>query len=229
LTKIDDQAVKNYSDLQSFMAKHKPGDKVTVHFWRDNKEQTLSVTLGPAPRQRTPLGNLGQQEGNRARRIAFLGVQTQPLSTEAGNQAEAGVAVTDVVPDSAAAKAGLQKGDVITAINNQAVNGPDTLREAVRKAGVGKEVTLKVKRGQEQKTFKATLGEAPSPMSELPQLPPRGNLQPEFRMQPSPQYGAFLRDLQKVPELERQVKDLEKRVHELEQQLQRKNTQSPSK
>ena len=35
----------NFADLQEALAKHRPGDKVTVKLIRDKKEKTVEVTL----------------------------------------------------------------------------------------------------------------------------------------------------------------------------------------
>lgn len=45
ITKIDDQEIKNPDDLSSAINKHKPGDKVTVHWLRDKKEQKATAEL----------------------------------------------------------------------------------------------------------------------------------------------------------------------------------------
>src|SRR5882672_5119436 len=62
-----------------------------------------------------------------------------------------GVAVFQVQPSSAAERAGLRKGDVITALNGTAVNDPNTFRNLVAGTAPGTEVTLTIKRnGKEQ-------------------------------------------------------------------------------
>jgi membrane-associated protease RseP (regulator of RpoE activity) len=112
------------------------------------------------------------------------------------------VLVTEVVPETPAAKAGLESGDVITSVNGKAVSDPDMLRETIRASGVGKQVDLQVMRGGEKKEIKATLEEAPA----------------EFGIGgPQGRYGQgpFLRD--PLQALERRIEQLEKRVRELEQ------------
>ena len=66
----------------------------------------------------------------------------------------------DVTQGSAAAQAGLQKGDLITAIDGTPVVGSESLVAQVRSYEVGKEVTLKVLRGSETLELKVTLGAA---------------------------------------------------------------------
>ena len=71
-----------------------------------------------------------------------------------------GAKVEDVTQGSAAAQAGLQKGDLITAIDGTPVVGSESLVAQVRSYEVGKEVTLKVLRGSETLELKVTLGNA---------------------------------------------------------------------
>ncbi len=70
-----------------------------------------------------------------------------------------GVAVFQVQPGSAAERAGLRKGDVITALNGTAVNDPNTFRNLVAGTAPGTEVTLTIKRNGKQQQVRATLGE----------------------------------------------------------------------
>ena len=71
-----------------------------------------------------------------------------------------GAKVEDVTQGSAAAQAGLQKGDLITAIDGTPVVRSESLVAQVRSYEVGKEVTLKVLRGSETLELKVTLGTA---------------------------------------------------------------------
>lgn len=71
-----------------------------------------------------------------------------------------GAQVEDIAQGSAAAQAGLQKGDLITAIDGTPVVGSESLVAQVRSHEVGKEVTLSVIRGSETLELKVTLGAA---------------------------------------------------------------------
>ncbi len=207
IKKAGDKSVRTFDDLVNELNRHRPGDKIELHVRRDGKEQKLQVTLarrevGPEfsafPRQRPP---------------AFLGVQTRPLTREAQEQlpkGTEGALVTEVVPDTPAAQAGLKAGDVITALDGHPVAGPDQLREAVERAGPGKEVSLKVVRGKEHEELKARLGEARAEI----QPPVFGRRSGFSGLPPLPGSGA---EQQRIQELERQVQELQRRVRDLEQ------------
>jgi S1-C subfamily serine protease len=209
ITKVGDQEVKNYDDFFNSIAKHKPGDKVTLHVFRDGKEQSVAVALGEGQPRR-----LGAGPFPRSRPAAFLGVHLGELTEETrsrlGRTVQQGALVNDVVPDTPAAKAGLEAGDVITRADNKPVSDPEMLRETIRNAGVGSQITLEVMRGKEKKELKATLEEAPADFA-LGAPGGRYGLQPPFQGGPT-----FMQDLQKIPQLERRIEQLEKRVRELE-------------
>ena len=70
-----------------------------------------------------------------------------------------GVVVYDVQAGSAADRAGLRKGDIITALNGVAITDPNTFRNMIAASAPGTEVTLTVKRGGSEQQLRATLGE----------------------------------------------------------------------
>lgn len=70
-----------------------------------------------------------------------------------------GVVVYQVQSGSAADRAGLRQGDVITALNGQAVTDPNSFRNAVASTPPGSEITLTVRREGSERQVRATLGE----------------------------------------------------------------------
>ena len=71
-----------------------------------------------------------------------------------------GALVSSVTANSAAAKAGLQQGDVIKSVNDKAINSSDDLIGIIQGANVGDKVTIVFTRDGAQKTVSATLAEA---------------------------------------------------------------------
>jgi len=78
-----------------------------------------------------------------------------------------GVVVYEVQPGSAADRAGLRKGDVITALNGTSINDPNAFRNLIAASPPGSEVTLTIKRGGSEQHVRATLGEF-TPQAERP-------------------------------------------------------------
>lgn len=93
---------------------------------------------------------------------ARLGVQLNPLSPQLAEYfgaAEGGALVASVTKDSAADKAGLKAGDVITSINGDKVRGTDELFDELRDASG--DVTIGIVRDKKATTLKATIEAAP--------------------------------------------------------------------
>ncbi|HEY1377333.1 MAG TPA: PDZ domain-containing protein [Gemmataceae bacterium] len=208
----DGKEVKSFDDLKQVLSGHKPGDRVTLKVMRDGREQTVTAALGEAPKSRDRAEPPARPSG------PFLGVFTQPLTAELKGQlgvtVEKGAVVTRVLPESPAATAGLADKDVVTHFGDAAVNTPQDLREAVRKAGAGQDVTVKVMRGAKAMEFKVRLQDAPAGAAGLPGFVP--GMPEGFENFPG-QLQPFFSGMEKVPALEKKLQDLENRVHELEQ------------
>lgn len=85
-----------------------------------------------------------------------LGVRVQDLSEELAGYfgVKQGVLVAGVEADAPAAKAGVKAGDVITAVNGQAITDPAELRREVAKVEDGKTADLAVTRDKKALTLK---------------------------------------------------------------------------
>jgi len=81
---------------------------------------------------------------------SYLGVSIQPvnyeLSTQLGVAPKSGVAVTNVFPDTPAAKSGLKTGDVIVKFGGMSVTAPQELQLAVERSAMGKSLTIDIVR-----------------------------------------------------------------------------------
>jgi len=95
---------------------------------------------------------------------AYVGVSLDPTVTGgaaiAKTTSSAGAA--PIVPGSPAAKAGLQAGDVITAVNGTSVASVNQFVATIANYAPGNTVTLTVNRGGETKSIKLTLGAQPA-------------------------------------------------------------------
>jgi S1-C subfamily serine protease len=215
ITMAGDRKVRSIADLKDALAGQIPGDKLALKVVRDGKEQTINVTLGKepaAPSAPGPAPEAAPQTG------AYLGVFTQPLNAamkdRLGIKADKGALVAHVMPGSPAAKAGVAELDVVTRVGDTDVNGPLDLRQAVEKAGPGKDVTLQVLRGGKTLSLKAHLSE-----EALPGPGGRENWMPE----PPDGFGrfqnrmpSFFSDREKIATLEKRIQELEKRIDQLE-------------
>ena len=85
-----------------------------------------------------------------------------------------GVEVMNVMRDGPAAKAGLQKGDIITAMDNKPVNDANTLIQMVARKAPNSVVNLQVMRNKVPSSVNVTLGER-QPQEALTELPTSQN------------------------------------------------------
>jgi len=129
----------------------KDGD-ITVH---RNKYKTLEgLNAYAMPRGRA--GNFNWDSGDEFRMFdmdenrAMLGVVTEEV--------EGGVKVTELTDESAAKKAGIKEGDIITKIGDTKIEDPDQLSETVRKHKPGEKVTVTVLRDKKEQKITTELG-----------------------------------------------------------------------
>jgi serine protease Do len=95
----------------------------------------------------------------------WLGVSIQPLTSDLaksfGAKDTKGVLISDVVPDSPAAKAGLKPGDIVLEYEGKKVEAPADLQRAVGLTNPSQDAHVKVWREQSEKTVTIKVGEAP--------------------------------------------------------------------
>lgn len=175
---IDGQRFTLRSGLAEALAAKEPGDTIELDVVdTDRKNRTVEVTLGENP----------DQPGK-----AYLGVRYQitprPVAMSLDGTApdgpyfyrnfppralldrlDLGAVVIQVTEDSPAAAAGLQVGDIITAIDDEEVASASALTEAIAQHKPGDKVTLTVQRagtdGLEETTLTVTLGGSPDDAS----------------------------------------------------------------
>jgi serine protease Do/serine protease DegQ len=87
---------------------------------------------------------------------------TPDLATAMALSVDVGAVVSQVVPQSAAAKAGVEDGDVITALDGEPVTGSSQLRNAIGQKQPGTAVRLSLLRDGRQRTVTATLDPLPA-------------------------------------------------------------------
>src|SRR5579884_1720164 len=72
-----------------------------------------------------------------------------------------GAVVARLLPDSPAAQAGLQQGDVITRLNGKPIAGEEDFQNVEKSLRIGQRVKVEVQRGDQQGQGVITVGEAP--------------------------------------------------------------------
>lgn len=134
--KIDDS-----SKLPAIVARTDVGKSVNVTVMRDKKRIPLKVKIGELKEEEAVAtapesGNLGMTVQN----------MTPELAKTLGLKRADGVVITAVQPQSAAAEAGLQRGDVILEVNRQQVANAGELRKIVDRAKPGENLLFLIQR-----------------------------------------------------------------------------------
>ncbi|MEM9125574.1 MAG: Do family serine endopeptidase [Pseudomonadota bacterium] len=129
---FNDEPVDSSSDLPILVGTTKVGTDSVLTVLRDGAEEQLNLTIGQFQ------SAAAESDATPDEQVAgtSLGVTVAPLSEAARaemgvDDSVAGVVVTELAPDSPAAKAGLQRGDVIVKLGNQDTMTPDALKAAL--------------------------------------------------------------------------------------------------
>ena len=151
ILRVDGSTIASSSDLPARVAAMKPGFRTQLDVWRNNGSQRITVWVGEleTDAQMADAGSPATPEGK-------LGVAVRPLSAQ--EQSSTGVKGGLVVEQAggAAARAGVQRGDVILALNGTPLRDAAQLRGLI--AGSGRHVALLVQRGDTQVFIPVTLG-----------------------------------------------------------------------
>ncbi len=138
ITAFEGQPIAKSGDLPPLVAAVKPGSTVKLEVWRDGKSRELTATVGDRGDGKAPSTKRADAgEGK-------LGVVVRPLSKDekAAAKLASGLVVEDVA--GAAARAGVQPGDVIVSANRTPVSTVDELKSVLDKSG--KAIALLIQR-----------------------------------------------------------------------------------
>ncbi len=156
--------VEDSIHLCSLVQARKPGDKVSIVYYRDGERKSAFVTIGtrelPSAMalQNEKLAQEYMKRANKAAGMRFrmmgepsllrgrLGMVLEDLNKDLAPyfnvKEDEGVLVVQVEEDSPAEKAGVKAGDVITAVGGEPVHSVEALASEVSKAGEGDTLTV---------------------------------------------------------------------------------------
>ncbi|WP_157267406.1 DegQ family serine endoprotease [Azohydromonas aeria] len=144
IRKVDGQPIVASGDLPALIGQSRPGEKVTLEVWRHGKREELSAKLGDAAERPAQVAQADEGAGA-AGQQPKLGLALRPLQPQ--ERAGAGVGNGLVVENATgpSARAGVQPGDVLVAVNGTPVKSIEQVREVVSKSD--KSVALLIQRG----------------------------------------------------------------------------------
>ncbi len=147
LLRIDEQATDSFRELTDYLSTLSAGSQATLTLLHGDETRTFTVTLG---------------ERNGRSYLGVIPCGVAPPPSHPIEQNLTGVTIITVTPNSPAAQIGLQRGDMILAIDGQNVDPEHPLPDLVAAHQPGDSVILMVKSpGQEARQVSVTLNEHP--------------------------------------------------------------------
>ena len=130
---VNGQKVDSSADLPRIIGDQKPGSVVRLSVWRDRKAREVNVTLGEQVGEK--VAAMGSPDKKNPSASGKLGVTGRALTAQEASRlgVPGGVVVESV--NGPSAKAGLQPGDAIVGVNNQAITSIDHFRKLIEAAG----------------------------------------------------------------------------------------------
>lgn len=146
ILRFNGKQVNSSEDLPRIVGATRPGTAVTLQVWRNKTSRDLQVTVGEIPDERT--AQKGPQGKPRQSAVpSQFGLTLSDLSDAQRGELKVsgGVLVENV--KGLAARAGVRRGDVILAINNQDVSSVEQFNQIMGQFDKGRIVALLIRRG----------------------------------------------------------------------------------
>jgi serine protease Do len=144
IVEVNGNAVESSRDLTGLIANIGVGEEVEIKVIRNGKKETYKVKIGKRKDEVASSGAIEQND--------YLGIHVSDLTSETARrfdiQAERGVLVTDVDPDSKGEKAGVRAGDIIVEVNRISVNDIKEYDREIQKIKSGEAIQLFIKRAE---------------------------------------------------------------------------------
>ena len=152
ILRFDGKIVASSEDLPRVVGANKPGAKAVVQLMRNKAMRDVTVVVGEMPDE-TRTAQRQQRRGQPggkppAESVSRLGMTlSEPTAQQREQLNIAGGVLVEDVATGAAARAGIRRGDVILAVNNQEVKSLEHFGQTVAQLEKGKIVALLVRRG----------------------------------------------------------------------------------
>ncbi|MGH7303605.1 MAG: Do family serine endopeptidase [Candidatus Rokuibacteriota bacterium] len=148
LLEFEGRPMEGPGDLQRAVGFFSPDRSAKVKIWRDQAEKTIEVKVGQAPDERQAQQ---QQRPGSGRARSMLGLEVRPVTPEIARQLNLrttdGVIVVRVEDGTAAAEAGVQRGDVVKQLNGHNVKTMADFERFTRDMKDGDPLTVLLQRG----------------------------------------------------------------------------------
>ena len=148
--KYNGQSVTNIASLRNAIALMKPGTLLTMSVLRDGKAMDISIGVGAFPKDGEEEETEATPEPDEVNKYGFgVGELTPELAKSLGYKEEKGVIITKVDKSTPSGWAGLKKGTLILAVNQQKVSNVSEYNKALEALEKGKLLLLLIKQGEQ--------------------------------------------------------------------------------
>jgi serine protease Do len=160
ITQFDGKSIRSREDLPRVVGATKPGRDVPVMVWRKGRSTQLHFAVGEMPAESPNGMRPASRKSGSDSPAAKLGLSLNNLKEDQKKELDikAGILIEDI--SGAAAKAGLQAGDVILSINNVDVSSVEEFNRTLAGVADKKAIALLVRRGDSSRFI--TLKKEPS-------------------------------------------------------------------
>jgi serine protease Do len=148
IVKFDNKEVINSTELPRVVAATKPGTKVTVQVWRKGERKDLTVVVGETPDEKTASKRQPPAKKSSGEALAKLGLSVTDLTADLKKELNVTNGVLVENAEGISARAGIRRGDVILAVNNQEVKSIEELNRLLTAGDRPRTVALLIKRGE---------------------------------------------------------------------------------
>lgn len=147
ILRFDGKPITSSEDLPRIVGGTRPGSKVTAQVWRNKAQRDVQLVVAELPDEGRAQRGGGRGQKPPAAAPMIYGMSLSDLSDVQRRElkVEGGVFVGEV--QGAAARAGMRKGDVILAVNNQDVKNVEQFNQLMGQFDKGRIVALLVRRG----------------------------------------------------------------------------------
>jgi len=146
VTKYNGETMRTANELRHAVARTKPDEEVEFEIFREGESLTVTVRIGELDQDKSPL-----ETGTPEDTAVDLGMTVQTLTPERNAELglpenAKGVVVTEVEPDSLAARARISPQDVIVSVGGKLIESVSDFQEAMADEDPQQGIRLQVMR-----------------------------------------------------------------------------------
>ncbi|MFP3507072.1 DegQ family serine endoprotease [Burkholderia sp. SIMBA_062] len=147
ILKFNGRPVETASDLPRMVGDTKPGTKATVSVWRKGQARDLPITIAETPAETTAKAEQRKNTPQKPRQANSLGLTVSDIPADQMKSLKLKNGVQIDAVDGPAARAGLQRGDIVLRVGDTDITSAKQFAEVTAQLDSQKAVAVLVRRG----------------------------------------------------------------------------------